>query len=273
MKPTNDPAGETSIFVRTLANAESLAETVAGQWLDALAAPRAPGLPFLVALSGGRIIPQFFAAVVRQKRARGISFEPVHFFWADERCVPPANPESNFWAANEYLLLPLGLAAGQIHRLQGEGIPGIAAREASAELLRLAPANAAGQPVLDLVLLGMGEDGHVASLFPGSGEDMLPCQTPFLVVHHSPKPPAIRLSLSYAVIAAARQVWVMISGAGKEQALQDSLFRPGQTPLGRVIAAHPGVKIFTDLTISIGPCRQTFEIRSGPAAGGSPNNL
>jgi 6-phosphogluconolactonase len=262
MKPANDTAGSNSIFVRILANADALAETVASQWLDELAAPRKQGLPFLVALSGGRITPKFFAAVVTQTRARGISFEHVHFFWADERCVSPTDPASNFGVASEHLFSPLGISAGQIHRLKGEAIPGIAVREASAKLLRLAPTNAAGQPVLDLVLLGMGEDGHVASLFPGAGEDVWNCKTPFLVIPHSPKPPAIRLSMSYAVIAAARQVWVLISGTGKDQALHDSLFLPCQTPLRRVTRLHPGTKIFTDLTISVGPSNQSFEIRS-----------
>jgi len=63
----------------------------------------------------------------------------MHFLWSDERCVPPTDQESNFWAAREYLFSPLSIPAGQIHRLKGEAIPGIAAREASAELLRLAP--------------------------------------------------------------------------------------------------------------------------------------
>ena len=95
MKPANNPVGNNSIFVRILANADALAETVASQWLDEIAAPREEGLPFLVALSGGRITPKFFAAVVTQTRARGISFEHVHFFWADERCVSPTDPASN----------------------------------------------------------------------------------------------------------------------------------------------------------------------------------
>ena len=262
MKTAGNQGGSNSIIVRVLASADALAETVASQWLDEIAAPREQGLPFLVALSGGRITPKFFGAVVAQKRARGISFDNMHFLWSDERCVPPTDQESNFWAAREYLFSPLSIPAGQIHRLKGEAIPGIAAREASAELLRLAPMNAAGEPVLDLVLLGMGEDGHVASLFPGAGEDVLNCKTPFLVIHHSPKPPAIRLSMSYATIAAARQVWVLISGTGKDQALHDSLFLPCQTPLRRVTGLHPGTKIFTDLTISVCPSNQSFEIRS-----------
>jgi 6-phosphogluconolactonase len=216
----------------------------------------------LVALSGGRVAPTFFAAIVAQKRARGISFDHLHFFWADERCVPPADTESNFRMANDNLFSPLNISASQIHRLKGEDTPESAAGDSSAELLSLAPVDAAGQPVLDLVLLGMGEDGHVASLFPGADDKVLNCSTPFLVVRHSPKPPPMRLSMSYSTIAAAGQVWVLISGAGKDKALHDSMFLNCQTPLGRVMALHPGVRIFTDLTISIGPSTPPFEIRT-----------
>jgi 6-phosphogluconolactonase len=228
-------------------SAEALAEAVASRWLDAIAAASQQGVPHRVALSGGRIATKFFAAAVAQCRARGLSWDGVNFFWADERCLPPTDPESNFRTANELLFSPLDISARQIHRLKGEGDPATAAREASVELLRLAPANAEGQPVLDLVLLGLGEDGHVASLFPGAGAEVWDCQTPFLVIHDSPKPPPVRISLSYAAMVAAKRIWVLASGAGKEKALQDSL-QPGlATSLGRVLKLRADTQIFTDL--------------------------
>ena len=94
--------------------------------------------------------------------------------------------------------MPLGIPENQIHRLRGEAAPAVAVREAEAELRQVAPANPAGQPVLDLVLLGMGEDGHVASLFPDAPAGIVQGTAPFLVVENSPKPPPRRLSLSYA---------------------------------------------------------------------------
>ena len=96
--------------------------------------------------------------------------------------------------------------------------------------------NKNGQPVLDLIFLGMGEDGHVASLFPDAPPEILNCAGPFLAIENSPKPPPRRISLSYAAIAAARQVWALVSGAGKEAALRESLRPGGRTPLARVIA-------------------------------------
>jgi 6-phosphogluconolactonase len=233
--------------LQTFPNADALAETVARLWLAEIATAQAQGRPYRVALSGGRITTKFFADVVSQGRAAGASFDHVQFFWADERCVPPEDKDSNFRMASELLFAPLNIAASQIHRLKGENDPADAAREASTQLARLAPRGDAGQPVLDLVLLGMGEDGHVASLFPGAGADVVACPTPFLVIHNSPKPPPTRLSLSYAAIAAARKIWVLVSGAGKEKALADSLRDPSPTPLGHVRTLRPDAQIFSDL--------------------------
>ena len=239
-----------SPFVVILPNADRLVEEVARQWLDLVAASAQDGAPHTVALSGGRSATKFFTSVVIQNRTRGVSFSNVHFFWADERCVPPTDPESNFKLASEVLFGPLEISASQIHRLKGEDAPETAAREASTELVRIAPANAAGQPVLDLVFLGMGEDGHIASLFPAAGAEVLNCTTPFLVIRNSPKPPPTRLSLSYATLAAAKNIWTLVSGAGKEGALHTTL-TTGATPLGKVMASNPNTKLFTDLNVAV----------------------
>ena len=234
-------------MIETFSDAESLAKAVAGRWVDELAAAGAAGRPLTVALSGGRITKQFFTEVVALSRARQVTLERVHFFWADERCVPSTDPESNFRLADELLFKPLKIGAGQIHRIAGEAEPETAAREAGVALGRFAPANAQGVPVLDWVFLGMGEDGHVASLFPGAGPEVWNWGTPFLVIHNSPKPPPTRISLSAKAIATARQVWVLVSGAGKEQALRDSLAAGGRTPLGRVLELRGETEVFSDL--------------------------
>jgi len=231
------------------ADANALAEAVAGRWLDELATAGPAGRPLTVALSGGRITKQFFAEVVTQSQARHLALDRVHFFWADERCVPPTDPESNFRLASELLFEPLKIAAGQIHRLIGEADPEWAAREAGLDLERFAPANDQGQPVMDWIFLGMGEDGHVASLFPGAGPEVWDCESPFLVIRDSPKPPPTRISLSSKVIAAAQQVWVLASGSGKEQALRDSLAPGGRTPLGRIMGLRGKTQVFTELKV------------------------
>jgi 6-phosphogluconolactonase len=173
----------------------------------------------------------------------------VHFFWADERCEPPTDPDSNFKLASELLFAPLKIPASQIHRIRGEDSPQVAAKFAEEELRRVVSANNNRQPVLDLIFLGMGEDGHVASLFPDAPPEVLNCASPFLAIENSPKPPARRISLSYAAIAAAKQVWVLVSGAGKAAALRKSLRPGGQTPLARVLQSRSRTRIFCDIRL------------------------
>ncbi|MFM2296076.1 MAG: hypothetical protein RLZZ350_2489 [Verrucomicrobiota bacterium] len=221
-------------------NADELARAVASAWLDEVAAVARAGKPHAVALSGGRVTQKFFTVVVEQSRARGVSLAGVDFFWADERCVPPTDAESNFKLADELLFQPLGLAAERIHRIRGELAPAEATQLATAELARVTPQ-------LDLVFLGMGEDGHVASLFPNASAETLNCRAPFLFVTDSPKPPPNRVTLSYAAIAAARQVWVLASGQGKAAAFAESVSPTGTTPLARVLQSRAQTKIFTDI--------------------------
>jgi 6-phosphogluconolactonase len=230
----------------SFADADELASCAASAWLDEIESASRAGKTHCVALSGGRITQKSFAATVEQAKVRKISFKRVHFFWADERCVPPNDPESNFKPANELLFAPLKIPANQIHRIRGEDSPEAAVRIAEAELRRIAPADKNGGPILELIFLGMGEDGHVASLFPEATPEILNCIAPFLAVENSPKPPPKRISLSYAAIAAAKQVWVLVSGAGKETALRESLSPDGKTPLARVIQSRLQTKIFSD---------------------------
>jgi 6-phosphogluconolactonase len=230
----------------SFASGGELARAAAGAWLDEIEAANRAGQPHCVALSGGRIAQKFFTATVELVRVRKISFAGVHFFWADERCVPPTDPDSNFKMANELLFLPLNIAAEKIHRLRGEDSPSAAVKIAEAELCRIAPQNQNQQPVLDMIFLGMGEDGHVASLFPNAPANILDISVPFLVVENSPKPPPTRISLSYKTIFAAKNITILISGAGKEAALRESLSPEGGTPLARIIQLRP-VKIYTDL--------------------------
>jgi 6-phosphogluconolactonase len=232
----------------SFASADELAARAASAWLDEIAAANHAARPHCVALSGGRIALKFFTSVVAQAKAREISPGLVHFFWADERCVPPDEAESNFRAAHELLFAPLRVNDAQIHRIHGEDSPEIAAQKAAMDISHVAPKNSDGQPVLDLIFLGMGEDGHVASLFPNQTEGMAP-KSIYCAIDFSPKPPPNRVTLSYAAIAAAKNVWVLASGAGKETALRESLLPNGKTPLGKVIQSRPQTKIFTDFSL------------------------
>jgi 6-phosphogluconolactonase len=248
--------------------ADELAQAAAAAWLDEIAAAKRADKKHCVALSGGRIAQTFFAAVVEEAKKRRIGDgdtpslpSNVHFFWADERCVPPADPESNFAVANQLLFAPLKISDARIHRIRGESPPDEAAKLASAEMRQvvsnsgpLAPAlSPLGQgegerivPVLDIIFLGMGEDGHVASLFPGEPNVLISDRKVYRAVKNSPKPPPNRVTLNYTTIAMAKQVWVLVSGPAKEAALRESLAEKGRTPLAQVTQFRTRTRIFSD---------------------------
>jgi 6-phosphogluconolactonase len=148
--------------------------------------------------------------------------------------VPPDHADSNYRAASEWLLSPLGVAPDRVHRIEGELDPADAARRASAALRSTLGVTSQSLPVLDLILLGMGEDGHIASLFPGADTAVIASAEPFLNVT-GPKPPPNRVTMSYAQLSAGAEAWVLVSGAGKEIALRNSIRGGRITPLGALL--------------------------------------
>jgi 6-phosphogluconolactonase len=231
-------------------NAEQLSREAARQWLDELQLVTGGQTTsgYSVALAGGRIAGDFFSAVANLAKDRAPIRDSVHFFWGDERCVPPDDAESNYRLAREHMLEPLKIAETQIHRVRGEEEPQKAAQLASDELCKLVKTDSAGIPILEMIFLGMGEEGHTASLFPGEAQ----AQSAHSAVYRAvvtPKPPPQRVTLDYAPLAVARQVWVFVSGAGKERALKESLAAGGRTPLGRVLASRSQTRVLTDLPV------------------------
>jgi 6-phosphogluconolactonase len=217
-----------------------LAQAAAEIWVQRLAQQPSIAPRFAIALSGGRIAVPFFAAFVAAARERRLRFDKTAFFWVDERCVPPSDPESNYRSASVHLLEPLGVPSANVHRIRGELSPEAAARMAEADLAASAPG-----ATLDLVFLGMGEDGHVASLFPGESE--LERESPRLYRPvRAPKPPPDRVTLGYGALVAAREVVVLVAGIGKQKTLAESLAPGGQTPLARVLRERSRTLVLVD---------------------------
>lgn len=229
------------------AGPDELARAAVKAWLDAVEIANRMSASHDVAVSGGRIAQAFFATAVEQAKSRKTSLSRVNFFWADERCVPPADPQSNFKLANDFLFQPMKISETQIHRLRGEDPPETAAKLAEAEIRRTVGANTQGQPVLDIIFLGLGEDGHVASLAPDEPEAMVSDPAVYRAIGNFAKPPPHRLTMGYQTIAAARQIWMLASGKGKETAFRESLKPDGKTSFARVLRLRPDTKIFTDI--------------------------
>src|SRR5262245_32880122 len=123
--------------LHSFAAADELARAAVAAWLGEIEAANRAGKLHCVALSGGRITVKLCSSTVEQAKAREVSFKDVHFFWADERCVPPTDDESNFRVAQELLFIPLKISADRIHRLRGEDDPAAAARLGEAEIRRV----------------------------------------------------------------------------------------------------------------------------------------
>ena len=133
-----------------------------------------------------------------------IPWSAVDLFFGDERAVPPDDPESNYRMVAETLLATAPIPPGQVHRMVAERADLAAAAAAYAQLL---------PPSLDILLLGMGPEGHTASLFPGSPALAETLRT--VVPVHGPKPPPVRLTITPPVIASARSIYLLITGSGK----------------------------------------------------------
>jgi 6-phosphogluconolactonase len=226
-------------------NTRALTDAVARRWLAEVTAGATHGKGFSVALSGGRIARPLYETVVATTGTRLEPWREVEFFFADERWVPLDDPASNYRLARQYLFDPLRIANHRVHPLQVSGELEFAVTQAQAEVLRATTLNVQGDPVLDLVILGMGEDGHVASLFPDAPPAVFESRAVYLAVR-GPKPPPQRVTLSYAVLAAARRVWVLVSGAGKGSVLKASLAAAATTPLAHVLRSRRHTVLFTD---------------------------
>lgn len=173
---------------------------------------------FSVALPGGSVGTTFFPRLAEA----AIDWSRTEFFWGDERAVPPSHPESNFGLARSLWLEPARVPASGIHRMEAEAAePEAEARAYADAMVRLLGA----PPRLDLVLLGVGPDGHIYSLFPG--HPLLREEGRYVAfVKDSPKPPPCRLTLTLPVLAAAELVVVAALGREKAEVVRDALERP-----------------------------------------------
>jgi 6-phosphogluconolactonase len=183
-----------------------------------------------VALAGGTTPRHTYELLARGlERARD-----ADWWFGDERCVPPDDPESNYRLAADRLFQPAGIPAARIHRVRGEDAPEAAAAGYEAELRRLLPAPAEGVPALDLALLGLGEDGHTASLFPG--DPVLRERHRLAVPVVAAKPPPNRITLTLPVLEAAREVLILATGAGKAAAVKRVLAGPDEMTPASLLA-------------------------------------
>ncbi len=222
MRVLSLPLGE----IRIVADAATLSRAAAEEFVRVANQAAAELGRFTVALSGGstpRTAYKLLAAECAEGRHR-LPWKQIHVFFGDERHVTPDHPDSNFHMATETLLKHVPIPPANIHRVHAELEAEAAATHYEAELRAFFRLNAGGWPCFDLVLLGLGVDGHTASLFPGTAA--LAERTRLVCANWVPKFNRHRVTLTLPVINAAARVAFLVSGPDKAAAVR-AILRPG----------------------------------------------
>jgi 6-phosphogluconolactonase len=212
-----------SVTYRVSASAEELAGVAAEMFASTVAAAvKARGLA-RVAISGGGTPKVMFGLLADRSQPyfAEVPWEKLQLFWVDERCVPPTDAESNYRMTNEAMLAHVPLSSSQVFRMEGELDPEVAASRYEAAIRNAFKLEGAETPTFDLVLLGMGDDGHTASLFPHT--EALNEMSRIVVANHVPQKDTWRISLTWPVINRGREVAFLIEGEAKAQILADVL--------------------------------------------------
>lgn len=169
---------------------------------------------FTLALSGGATPKALYRLLATNAKSTRIPWKQTHLFWTDERCVPPDDSQSNYRMAHETLLAHVNVPSDQVHRMRGEDEPDLAAKAYASEL---EDCFGSGDPRFSLILLGMGDDGHTASLFPGSSA--LADTSNMVAANFVEKLSAHRLTMTLRTLNAASTIIFIVSGESKAKAL------------------------------------------------------
>lgn len=212
-----------------------LAEAAAAWTADHIKAALAERGACYWALAGGETPRGCYERLAQPPYREALPWRSVFVYWSDERQVPLDDAYSNYAMAKMALLDHVPIPREQVHPLVGDPTPA----------LRRIPADHRGRPRFDIIHLGLGEDGHTASLFPGSPA-LQETQALVTRVHNAPKPPPERLTLTLPVINAARAVLFMVQGASKRDALARVLRRDPALPASRVQPADGELQFLVD---------------------------
>ncbi len=212
--------------IRTFPDAEAVSRGAAEEFVRCARDAVAARGRFTVTLSGGSTPKRMFEMLADPPHRDQVDWSKTHIFWGDERSVPPDHRDSNYRMANEAMLSRLPIPVAQIHRIEAERKDrDAAARDYQAVIAKTFGVDPNGEPpAFDLVLLGMGPDGHTASLFPHT--TALTEAKRWVVVNFVPKFNTDRVTLTAPILNKARAVLFLVAGADKVQPLVEVLEGP-----------------------------------------------
>lgn len=199
-----------------------------------------------IALSGGST-PKLLFQILANEYAQKIAWERINFFWGDERCVPPDHKDSNYKMTRELLLDPLGIPAHQVHRIFGEMPPQLEAKRYGEQICGHLKKQH-DWPAFDLVILGMGPDGHTASIFPPQLDLMTSDQICAVGTH--PESGQQRVTITGRVINNAHNVAFLVTGASKAKRVQEIFNRQDnwqQYPAAHIAPVHGQLNWYLDM--------------------------
>ena len=238
-----------TLTYRVFPTQSEVAHSAARLFTDAaVAAVTARGLA-RIAISGGSTPKAMFAllADASQPFLKQVPWDKLDLYWVDERCVPPDHAESNYRMTKEALLSKVPLSAERVHRMEGELDPEVAAARYESTIRNTFKLEGAETPTFDLVLLGMGDDGHTASLFPHT--EALNDLTHIVIANHVPQKDTWRITLTWPVINQGRQVAFLIEGAEKSKVIHDvflGTYQPETFPSQIIRPASGGLTLLLD---------------------------
>jgi len=213
-------------------DAEGLAHAVAARFITLLVDVQSRGKVAQVVLTGGRVASRVYRAVAESPARTAIDWQRVEFWWGDERFLPDGDPERNETQARDALLSLVDVDPARVHAMPadtGQGAEAAAAAYASELAAAVGPDDRNGVPTFDVLMLGVGPDGHVASLFPEYPQLQVDDRAA-VAVHDSPKPPPTRVSLTFPALSRAQEVWFVVSGEDKAKAVGLALSGADQIP-------------------------------------------
>ena len=199
------------VTYRKFPTARDLAETLASELADRIRSAERNNSPLTLALSGGNT-PKLLFSVLADEHLTSVNWRFIHFFWADERCVSPDDPESNYGMTERLLLGKTNIPRENIHRIWGENDPKTEAARYSEEIMKYTRQRNS-LPVFDIVILGMGQDGHTASIFPGNLELLHSESICDMAIH--PVSEQKRVTLTGKVINNADEIIFLVTGKDK----------------------------------------------------------
>lgn len=234
--------------VRIFEEPSELYEAAANGILEAAREATAARGRFLLVLAGGETPKPLYRLMSSEPIRTAFPWDATHVFWGDERAVPPDDEQSNYGMTDEYLLQNVPLPKENIHRIRGEDGASAAAREYARQLHDMSEKGLAW-PRFDLVLLGLGSDGHTASLFPGSTHPSRSAQATLAVTGSYDLRPTSRITLTPPVFNSARKIFYLVSGERKANVVASVLEgdkSPVRYPALRIRPSHGSVTWFLD---------------------------